>query len=61
MQQSMAGISIINVSGQVVMSQSVRGQAEVLLSIKDLLPGMYWIFVRDNAGNILHRQSIVKQ
>ncbi len=60
-QRSMAEIALVNVNGQVVSAQRVRGQREAQLSVKDILPGIYWIFVSDDAGNILHRQAIMKQ
>ncbi len=61
LQQSMASITLINVSGQVVSRQIAHGQSEVQVSIKDLLPGIYWLLVRDSTGAVLHKQAIVKQ
>ena len=61
LQQSMASIGLINVNGQTVRQEDVQGQSDVRLSTEDMLPGVYWIFVRDKAGNVLHRQAIVKQ
>ena len=60
-QYTMASIALVNVNGQTVARQTVQGQGEIQVSVKDLLPGIYWLVVQDSSGAILHRQAIVKQ
>lgn len=54
-------VSIINVSGQMISKESLRWRGKAEISVKDLMPGMYWIIVRDGNGQLLHRQSVIKQ
>ena len=58
---TMISVSLINVSGQMVCREKIPGQNEIQLSVSDLVPGVYWVVIQDDGGNVLHRQIIVKQ
>ena len=61
MQKGVVTISIINVNGQLVSRQKIPAHNETEISISNLLPGVYYVVIQDQSGNMLHRQAIVKQ
>ncbi|HXS37158.1 MAG TPA: T9SS type A sorting domain-containing protein [Flavipsychrobacter sp.] len=55
-------ISIVNATGQRMLTESlpVISKTEEI-SVSNFTPGTYWLMIQDQSGNILHKQSIVKQ
>ena len=58
---SPVSITFVNENGQMVSRQFVRWQNEARISLTDLTPGVYWVVVQDEHGNLVHRQAVVKQ
>lgn len=55
-------IEIVNISGQKLFSYSfIWNNPNQKISFKTLTSGMYWVIVRSESGNVLYRQSIIKQ
>jgi hypothetical protein len=55
-------ITLIDAEGRIYNRQQLPLQNGTFqLSVDDVTPGIYWIVVQDDAGNMLHRQSIVKE
>ncbi|HXS38442.1 MAG TPA: T9SS type A sorting domain-containing protein [Flavipsychrobacter sp.] len=55
-------ISIINASGQKMMTEGISSFNNTeAVSLSGFTPGTYWLLIQDGKGNVLHRQSIVKQ
>jgi len=52
---------IINIKGQMVNRTRVNWHNETEISMSDLTPGIYCLVIENEAGNILHRQAVVKQ
>ena len=60
-QGNLVSYTLTNLKGQIVRREKMPAQSETQLSVKDLLPGVYRIVIQDEAGNIVHTQSIVRQ
>jgi hypothetical protein len=57
-----AAISIVNAAGQLVYSDAFNWkQSTESISIANLQAGIYWVNIADNTGNVIYRQSVVKQ
>ena len=54
-------VTLTNVSGQMVSRELMQWQGSTQLSVAGLLPGLYFVMIQDGRGNVLHRQSVVKQ
>ena len=61
LQKGMLTVTLVNISGQVISTQMIPSQEQMQLSIGYLVPGIYLIVIQDGAGNMLHRQTLVKQ
>jgi hypothetical protein len=58
---SVVTVSLLNVNGQMVSRQYMQWQDEAQISVSDLTPGVYWVVIQDESGNMVHRQAFVKQ
>jgi len=54
-------VLLMNIRGQVVSRNSLHWQNEAHIPVGDLTPGVYWVVIQDDAGNLLHRQAVVKE
>jgi len=55
-------ISIINASGRKMMTEGISSFNNTeILPLSGFTPGTYWLLIQDGKGDVLHRQSIVKQ
>jgi hypothetical protein len=52
---------LINASGQLISRTSMHWQGAAQLSMREFIPGTYWLVIQGQDGNILHRQAVVKQ
>ena len=54
-------ISLFDVQGRMIRKENMQSQnGTIQLSVADLNPGIYLMMIRDDAGNMLHQQKIVK-
>lgn len=53
--------SIFNIRGQLVCAQQMQLARHVDLSIRDLIPGTYYLIIHRADGSVAHRQTILKQ
>jgi hypothetical protein len=61
-QGALTYITIINALGQTVRTESLPFiNGTETLSVAGLTPGNYWLLIQDKTGNILSRQTIVKE
>lgn len=60
-QNSSVLITLINTAGQVVSRSGLQWSGQAQLPVRNLVPGVYQTMVQDGNGNILGRQSFVKQ
>ncbi len=60
LEKGMMSVSIININGQVISRQHMPAQDQIQMSIKSLLPGIYYVVLQDEKGTILYKQTIVK-
>jgi type IX secretion system substrate protein len=54
-------VALINVSGQIVSRTVIPWQNNTNIAVGDLVPGAYGMVIQDGSGNVLHRQTVVKQ
>ncbi|HXS37157.1 MAG TPA: T9SS type A sorting domain-containing protein [Flavipsychrobacter sp.] len=55
-------ISIVNATGQRILTESLPAISKTEeISIANFTPGTYWLMIQDQSGNMLHKQSIIKQ
>jgi hypothetical protein len=55
-------LELINATGQRTFTKSVTWKEDhETISVQQLAPGMYWLAVKDEAGNVVFRQGVVKQ
>ncbi|MBS1690030.1 MAG: T9SS type A sorting domain-containing protein, partial [Bacteroidetes bacterium] len=54
-------INITNVLGQLVKTQSATAQAIMQVSVSDLVPGTYLMYIKETNGNIWRVQKLVKE
>ncbi|HXS38184.1 MAG TPA: T9SS type A sorting domain-containing protein [Flavipsychrobacter sp.] len=53
--------SMINVNGQILKNFYLPNQSRIFqFSISDLTPGTYWMIIRNQSREVLHKQMIVK-
>jgi len=61
-QHTAAYIQLFNTTGQCILRNTYpQGNASTEVPIGSLASGMYWLAVYDGGGNIIHRQTVVKQ
>jgi len=60
-QNAMVSIALLNEQGQMVRRERMYWQNETQVSLGGLIPGVYWLEILDATGNMLHRQTVVKQ
>jgi len=55
-------ISVMDANGRKMMMESIPSLNNTeTLPLSGFTPGTYWLLIQDKKGNILHRQSVVKQ
>ncbi len=58
---SLVSITMLDVSGRVHYRESLPWKGEAQISVRDLIPGTYFMVIRDASGNTIHHETIVKQ
>lgn len=59
-QNAIVNYSLLNVNGQVMYKECSPWRGEAQINVESFTPGMYWIIIQNNAGQIIHQQSILK-
>ena len=54
-------ITLINTNGQVMSRTGLKWKGATELSVHNLTPGIYWVAIQDAGGNIISRQSFIRQ
>jgi len=60
-QNSPVSVDVVSVKGQMVIREYLHWQGEAQISLNGLVPGIYWLEIQGAAGNMIHRQAVVKQ
>ena len=58
---TMVTMTLMNVSGQMMSREQMPWIGCAQISVATLVPGVYELVIQDGKGNMLHRQSVVKQ
>jgi len=58
---TMVTMTLMNVSGQMMSREQLPWTGSAQVSVATLVPGVYELVIQDGKGNMLHRQSVVKQ
>ncbi|MCD6013705.1 MAG: Secretion system C-terminal sorting domain [Flavipsychrobacter sp.] len=59
-QNSVVTYSLVNVSGQVMYNECSPWHGETQINVERFTPGIYWLVIHNDAGQIICRQSVIK-
>jgi hypothetical protein len=55
-------VSLVNASGQQVYKKMFHWkETDRMIQVRDLTPGMYWLTIQNDQGEVIHKQGILKR